>query len=346
MISVIMPAYNASRFIRPAIESVLNQTYPHLELIVIDDGSTDNTRKIVREYAAKDARVRLIENEYGGVGNALNTGLNNAVYPWVAVLDADDVALPERFERQMQMAEADPEVVIWGTDGYHINSKGERISRFRVGPTSKEECRQMRAEGRVVQAIHPTVMYKRKVALKVGGYDARCWAGVDVELFDRMLVHGDLVTIPERLVLYRIHSGSLSMQKHPYQRKISHFVRERHKRRLAGEGDLDIEEFLEIYERRSLMQRLTHAYKVNVSLQYRRAGMAYGEGETGKAMFYLALATLLNPFYSLPRIWRQKLSPSARRNIQNGNDKAEAANGSSLFDGNGVAREDLNREER
>ena len=133
---VVMPAYNAEDFIKPAVDSILNQTYKDFELIIVDDGSTDKTLEIARAYETQDDRVRVICKNNGGPAEAMNTGLKEARYPWVAVMHSDDIALPDRFARQMQAVEANPDVVIWGTNGYHINSKGDRLSVFKVGPTT------------------------------------------------------------------------------------------------------------------------------------------------------------------------------------------------------------------
>jgi glycosyltransferase involved in cell wall biosynthesis len=96
MISIVMPSYNSSEFIGEAIDSLISQTYPHFELLVCDDGSSDATQEIVRERARRDNRVQLIVNQHGGVSRNCNVGLKMAKFPWIARLDADDVAAPDR----------------------------------------------------------------------------------------------------------------------------------------------------------------------------------------------------------------------------------------------------------
>jgi glycosyltransferase involved in cell wall biosynthesis len=114
MISIVMPSYNSSAFIREAIDSLISQTYPHFELLVCDDGSSDATQEIVREMASGDNRIKLIVNQHGGVSRNCNVGLRMAKFPWIARLDADDVAVSDRLETQIKAAERDPEVICWG----------------------------------------------------------------------------------------------------------------------------------------------------------------------------------------------------------------------------------------
>ena len=114
MISIVMPSYNSAAFIREAVDSVISQTYPHFELLVCDDGSSDATQEIVREMARRDNRIRLIVNQHGGVSRNCNVGLEAAKFPWIARLDADDVAAPDRLEIQIKAAERQPDVICWG----------------------------------------------------------------------------------------------------------------------------------------------------------------------------------------------------------------------------------------
>src|SRR3990172_7527055 len=114
MISVIMPAYNSSQYIGEAIESILHQTYRSFELIVVVDGSkdaTDTTLDIARLYERPDLRVRVIEGSHGGPSRALNTGIELAKNSWIAVMHADDIALPQRLEKQINAVQTNPRIV-------------------------------------------------------------------------------------------------------------------------------------------------------------------------------------------------------------------------------------------
>ncbi len=125
-ISVIMPAFNAAQTIAASIESVLNQTHSDLELIVIDDCSTDQTAEIVRRYE-KDARVRFLQNETNsGVSLTRNRGVRAARYDWIAFLDSDDTWAPEKLSRQLEAANEHPECALFFTSTAYIDENGTR----------------------------------------------------------------------------------------------------------------------------------------------------------------------------------------------------------------------------
>ncbi|MBW4575402.1 MAG: glycosyltransferase family 2 protein [Aphanothece sp. CMT-3BRIN-NPC111] len=323
MISVVIPAYNASKFIEPAIESILKQTFQEFEVIVVDDGSTDNTLEILKRYSEQDARVRVIQCEHGGLSRALNRGIGEAKYPWIARMDADDIALPERFQKQIDAAATNPHVVAWGTYAHHINSKGKILSLARSGTTTEKEFNDLRSNGHLVQLIHPTVLLKKEVLLKIGGYKTEFEPVEELELFDRMAEYGPTLAIPEPLLLYRVHSGSVSMQRFFFQRLLMRYVVARHRSRLAGHEELSFEQFLQDYQQQPLLSRLKRHLKTSGMFCYRKAGLSFGEGEYLQACFYLSLSAALNPGYSLARVWNQVFSPKTQRWLKPSNHNSQ-----------------------
>src|SRR5436305_9543595 len=123
-VSVLMPVYNAIRYIGVAVDSVLSQTFSDFEFIIVDDGSTDGSAEILREYAGRDPRIRLISRPNTGLGFALNEALAVARAPFIARMDADDECLPERFEKQIQYLRNHPECVLLGSRVLWIDSDG------------------------------------------------------------------------------------------------------------------------------------------------------------------------------------------------------------------------------
>ena len=313
MISVVMPAYNSEEYIISAIQSILDQTYTNFEFFIIDDGSTDRTPEIIQEFAKRDNRIIVLQGKHQGVGHAMNLGIEHAKYPWIAVMHADDIAMPNRLECQLEFAQTDPEVVIWGSDGFHINANDEVLSRFRVGPTSKEDCRQMRADGKMVQAIHPTVTLKRDIVLKVGNYNPDFDVCEDVELFDRMLCHGDLVTIKENLMKYRIHGTSLSMERNEKVNYLSRYVIARQMHRNETGEELSLDTFQRQYKQRPPLQKFKEYRHRMANFYYRNAGMAFGEKNYLRTAYFLILSASLRPMYPIQRVWKQVLSPEARQ---------------------------------
>lgn len=131
LVSVIMPAFNSVKYIGEAVESILNQTYTDFELLIIDDCSSDGTLEEIKKY--KDKRIRLLQNdENKGIAYTTNIGINNSMGKYIALMDDDDVAFPERIEQQVRYMEAHSEVDILGGRSVDIDEKGNVISEFAV----------------------------------------------------------------------------------------------------------------------------------------------------------------------------------------------------------------------
>jgi glycosyltransferase involved in cell wall biosynthesis len=316
VISVVLPTYNASKFIGLAIESMLKQTYQDFELIVVDDGSTDDTLKQLQVYLKDDVRLRIIPCEHAGLSAALNIGIREAKYPWIARMDADDIALPERLEQQVQAAVAQPRVVAWGTYAYHINSQGKKLGLAKTGPTTEQAFDELRRDGHLIQLIHPTVLLNREVVLAVGGYKSEFEPVEELELFDRMAAYGPTLALPVPLLLYRVHAQSVSMQRFFFQRILMRYVVARHRSRLAGHPDLTLEQFMHDYQHQPWLTRFQRHLRTSGMFYYRKAGLSLGEGHSVQASFYLGLSMLLSPSYSMKRVWQQVLSPKTRQQLR------------------------------
>ncbi len=131
VVSVLMPTYNGERFLRPAIESILNQTFRDFELIVIDDGSRDQTAEILREFAARDNRILVLTNERNlGIAAATNRGLAAARGEFVALQDHDDISLPHRIQTELEFLHSHPEIALVGSAATLIDENGVAYDRF------------------------------------------------------------------------------------------------------------------------------------------------------------------------------------------------------------------------
>src|SRR5688500_1611394 len=114
-VSVVMSIYNAERWLEEALDSVLAQSFSDFEFLLVDDGSTDGTARIIARYAARDDRCRVITKHNTGLSDSLNVGIERARGEWIARLDADDIAVPTRFEEQLTYLRKNPGVVLLGT---------------------------------------------------------------------------------------------------------------------------------------------------------------------------------------------------------------------------------------
>lgn len=216
LISVCMPVYNTEPYIAEAVESILAQTYPNFEFIIIDDGSTDRSLSILERYAAQDTRIRLSSRPNAGYLVRLNEMLDEARGDFIARMDADDVAMPERFTRQIDFLNDHPEVVALGSRILAIDSDGDPIVEFcTIG--DHEEIDRAHLEVRGGYINHPAAMIRTAAIRTVGGYRAAYYPGEDVDLWLRLAEIGRLANLPERLLKYRQHLESIGYTRYAIQ---------------------------------------------------------------------------------------------------------------------------------
>jgi glycosyltransferase involved in cell wall biosynthesis len=312
MISIVMPSYNSAAFIREAVDSVISQSYPHFELLVCDDGSSDATQEIVREMARRDNRIRLIVNQHGGVSRNCNVGLEAAKFPWIARLDADDVAAPDRLEIQIRAAERQPEVICWGGRAHLINRQGQMLRGAQLGPLNDAEYRAMRRSGKVIYILGPTVMFRRDEALAAGGYDPRFDGAEDIELLSRLARRGPVRTLPEVLTFYRIHGQSVTAHRSAQQRHLFSFIEARNLAWQAG-GDLELEPYLADLAARPAFDRLRDEIAGRGSQYYRNTSIHFAERRLIRALGTGAMAALLQPVETTQRFGRRLVRAAFRR---------------------------------
>lgn len=200
-ISVILPCYNAESTISEAIQSILTQTFSDFELIVIDDGSRDHSANIVESF--NDTRILFIKNEKNlGLIRTLNKGIDLASGEYIARMDADDIALPERFAKQVCFLDTHPEVALLGT-GYECFPKTKTII-----PIEKPTLLDML---KACPFGHPTVMFRRKKFLEAGlRYDLNYPHAEDYELWSRAIRVFTCCNLQEPLLKYRVHLNSIT----------------------------------------------------------------------------------------------------------------------------------------
>lgn len=202
-VSILLPTKNGEQYIREAIESVLRQTYTNWELYVIDNGSTDETTKIVSEYAQKDSRIvplRYIEKE--GIQYALNYGLHRSKAEYIARIDDDDKwNSPEKLEQQALLLEGDKSLVLVGTSLRTIDERGAVIGGFDY-PTTDEDIR--RSFSFSNPFAHASVVFRREAALAVGGYSEKYRYVQDYDLWMKMAKHGRVANLGDRYLDWRI----------------------------------------------------------------------------------------------------------------------------------------------
>jgi glycosyltransferase involved in cell wall biosynthesis len=217
LVSVLMPARNAGRYLRAAVQSVLAQTLRDLELVVVDDGSTDDTRQILAGVV--DPRLVVVRLEASrGLPHALNHGVRAARAELIARLDADDVALPDRLERQLAAMRAAPPLALLGTRAHLIDTEGRRLGNL-DRPLGAHAIRWYHLFDNPF--VHSTVMFRRAVVRdELGGYDESfLTATEDWDLWSRILRRHPAANLPDRLIEYRTHPASMIGGVDPARRR-------------------------------------------------------------------------------------------------------------------------------
>ena len=201
LVSAVIPVYNGSNYLREAIDSVLNQTYKNIEILVIDDGSTDNTWDIIQSYGDK---VRGFHKENGGVSSALNLGINNMRGEWFAWLSHDDLWLPENIERKVEFILNNPGGGIYYGGYSYINPKHEIIYGSNgCWYSHGKDLRKMLRSGNYIHGI--TALVHRDCFQKVGFFDEHLRCTQDYEMWFRIAKEYTTYLLPTRLAQTRIH---------------------------------------------------------------------------------------------------------------------------------------------
>lgn len=209
-VSVLMSCYNGSSWLREAIDSVLAQTFGDFELILIDDGSTDNTWEIIKSYSLIDARIIAISKLNSGLADSLNVGLAKARGAWIARLDQDDLCEPTRLSEQINFIRNNDDVVLLGTGFHEIDETG-KIVRTHTYPTGHRIlARHLERSQRFFP--HSSAFYRADIARLVGGYNFRIRWADDWRLWLELSLRGKIATIPKALVRIRKHSNQMSLE--------------------------------------------------------------------------------------------------------------------------------------
>lgn len=217
VVSVVMPVYNASRYIGQAVQSILDQSFREFELIVVDDGSDDGTAEVVRRLAAADPRVRVLSQSNSGVSAAANAGIREATGEFVARMDADDVALPDRLALQVAYMQTNPHVVCLGGAFEVMDARGRVLTCLYPPLThSRIDSLLMRGHCAITQ---PTALMRREALERVGGYDSSYVQAEDLDLWLRLGETGTLANLSVPVIRYRLLATSLSGANRAQQRE-------------------------------------------------------------------------------------------------------------------------------
>lgn len=208
-ITVLMPAYNAEKYIGEAIASVLSQTFTGFELLIINDGSTDYTKEIIESF--NDTRIRLINQTNQGIAAALNMGLLNAKAELVARFDADDICMPDRLQMQYKFLVENPGYIIVGSDAHYIDMGGEYVFSHSMPAHTNSQIQELTQSK--CPFIHSSVLFLKEPVIRAGGYDKHAYAFEDHLLWSKVIKEGKAFNIDQPLLKVRLNPESISIDE-------------------------------------------------------------------------------------------------------------------------------------
>ncbi len=250
LISVVMSVFNGEIYLESAIESVLNQTFSEFEFIIINDHSTDQTSEILQKWEEKDNRILVFEKPinkgFKGFVENLNLGISKARGKYIARMDADDLCLPDRFEKQLAYLEKNKDVFLVGTSMSLINEKNEETGEMIALPGLEEIKKRTRIDNPI---FHPTILFRNEADLF---YREKMYACEDFDFHLRKLSEKRILhNLPEKLLKYRVLEDSISRGGNQFVKRLfleqaKIFFIQREKFRKDSYDDFDENEFLNV----------------------------------------------------------------------------------------------------
>ena len=303
--SVVIPVRDAVEYLDEALTSIRGQSASEIEIIVVDDGSTDGSGAIAERHAAEDDRVRVVRQTAAGASGARNRGISEARASWIALMDADDVALPRRLERQLAFLAKKPGIAALGTYGWRMGERGETLGVFDVGPRDEGHLARLRAANEPIYLLSSSVMVDAGVVRQIGGFRDLAPAE-DVDLWTRIADDHLVLAMPERLVRYRVRSGSMSGRHFVLQQQMTVLVAENAARRRSGLPEVTLADVIQRLDHEPALARAKRILSWHSQYCYRVAGGRLANRDPS-GVPWLAAAFILSPGVPIGRLRRQLL---------------------------------------
>lgn len=296
-VSVIIPAFNAAETLAEAVASVVNGSYQHLEILIVDDCSTDDTSKVAAKLAESDPRIQFLRNPQNyGVSKSRNLMLDRATGEYVAFLDSDDTWEPNKLEFCLQMLADNPEVKAVAHALRYLDKQGKKLSYIATYPTTQAQMQAIKQTGESPWVFPSSVVVDRAIIVKEGGFAEDWLVGEDTELFTRIAQKYGLLAATEPLGNYRIRGNSLTDQYWLKKRIASDCVKENQRRRLRGEPELSLNEYEQVcFNNLPLLKRLNKLREVLSQHYMRKVGQSWLNREFLPTIVYGIATTVLNP---------------------------------------------------
>ncbi len=303
-VSVIIPAFNAAETLAEAVTSALNGSYQHLEILIVDDCSTDDTGKVAARLAESDPRIQLFLNPQNyGVSKSRNLMIDRATGEYVAFLDSDDTWEPNKLEFCLQMLSDNPEVKAVAHALRYLDKSGNKLSYIPTYPTTKEEMQAIKMTGESPWVFPSSMVICRTILVKEGGFAEDWQVGEDTELFTKIAQKHGLLAATQPLGNYRIRGNSLT-DKHWLKKRIAaDCVKENQRRRLGGEAELSLNEYEHLCFKDLPPWKRLNKFREFLALHYmRKVGQSWLNREFLPTLVYGIVTTVLNPQATLNKL--------------------------------------------
>ncbi|MDD5422814.1 MAG: glycosyltransferase [Candidatus Omnitrophica bacterium] len=311
-VSVLMSVRNGMPYIKEAVESILAQTYREWEFVIVDNASGDGTKEYLEDMRRKDPRIRLIRNDvYKEQGEGLNMGLEQCRGVWVMRMDADDISLPDRLERQLDFIKVNPDISVAATLVYYIDENGRVIGKNTSKWTGRISVDKTVENNELVGLPHPSVIMRRDVIKGVGGYRPQFRPAEDIDLWNRVLEKGHRIIVQgEYLLKYRIHSSgsSFSFKKAKSARLKVAWLKDCLARRRSGRDEQSWEEFLASRARMPLLKKLNAERKDYAKALYKYSVLNFSKRSYHRMLPAIMAALIMQPGFVIKQVtskrWR------------------------------------------
>lgn len=301
-LTVIMPVYNGMPFLSKAVDSLLQQVYKDFQLVIIDDGSTDDSWRYLESLT--DSRIQIRCQKNLGLTETLNQCVASVQSEFIAFLDQDDVASASRLQEQMVFLDKHPDYACVLCLVSKITASGKEFGYYKLNHSEPIIDYQPRM-GCIVRS---TMCIRRQAFLQVGGYHSSAYPVDDYELLLRLWDNFKIAIINKPLVQYRVHSSSLTFQVFQEVQVKTRYVEAMSRSRQAGEPEVSFAAFTQTLDQTNLFGRLSRQFQAYGMLLFRKAGILFGDGKVLTGGFALAGAFLYYPQFVAQRLLARRSS--------------------------------------
>lgn len=305
-ISVVIPVFNCDKYIGYAINSILNQTHKVNEIIIVNDGSTDDTSNIIKKWNNKYDFIKIIDQDNKGRCEAFNRGVYESKNKWIARLDADDIWYPDKITKQVRTINENVNISLLGSYAYHINKDGNILGLAAEGPKSIDELEKHKRKGKFFMIINSSILFRKEDFIYVGGLRKKFKQAEDFDLIGRFVECGfKTLVVPEPLVGYRRHEDAISVTGFFDQREQYRWARACFYYRKSKLKEPTLEEYRKYLHSQNIIKRLNRKRKDYSKYKYRLAGLKYAENIYSLFLINIIVSFIFDPLYFINRIYSQ-----------------------------------------